>query len=147
VKVFIDANIVISVFNKEYPLYIYSARILSLSGKSKFYLYTSPLCLAIAFYFSSKKSGRTKAKQKIDLLLENINLTTIDESVAKKAIKNPQIHDFEDGLEYYSAIEKSCQVIITEDKEDYFFSEIEVLNCEEFIGKYCRDIKESGFEK
>ena len=137
-KAFIDANVIISVLNKEYPLYTYSSRILSLSGKNHFQLYTSPLCLAIAFYFSSKKSGGQKAKQKINILLENIFLTNIDESVARNAIKNPKIHDFEDGLEYYSIIEKSCEVIITEHKEDYFFSEIGVLNCEEFIGKYCK---------
>lgn len=141
-NVFLDANVIISVLNKEYPLYTSSARVLSLSGKSHFHLYTSPLCLAIAFYFSTKKSGEIAAKNKINILLENINLTTIDEHVTKKAINNPQIHDFEDGLEYYSAIEKSCQVLITEDKEDYFFSEIEVLNCEEFLGKYCK--KEMG---
>jgi len=31
-KVFVDANILVSVLNKEYPLFTYSARILSLSG-------------------------------------------------------------------------------------------------------------------
>jgi len=135
-RIFLDANIIISVLNKEYPIFTYSARILSLNRKSHFELYTSPLCLAIAFYFSSKKSGEIKAKEKINILLKNINLTTIDEDVTKKAINNSQIHDFEDGLEYYSATEKSCQVIITENKEDYFFSQIEVLTSEEFISKY-----------
>jgi predicted nucleic acid-binding protein len=139
-RIFLDANIIISVLNKEYPVFTYSARILSLSKKSQFELYTSPLCLAIAFYFSSKKSGEMKAKQKINILLENINLTSIDEEVTKKAINNVQIHDFEDGLEYYSALEKSCCVIITEDKEDYLFSQIEVLNSEEFITGYCSRI-------
>lgn len=136
-RIFLDANIIISVLNKEYPVFTYSARILSLNKENQFELYTSPLCLTIAFYFSSEKSGEMKAKQKINILLNNINLTTIDEDVAKKAIKNLQIHDFENGLEYYSAVEKSCNVIITENKEDYFFSTIEVINSEEFIHKYC----------
>ena len=135
-KVFLDANVIISVLNKEYPLFPYAARILSLNNNSRFHLYTSPLCLAIAFYFSSKKSGKVHAKRKINMLFENINLTSIDEAAAGMAIKHPQIHDFEDGLEYYSATGKSCQVIITENKQDYYFSEIEVLNCEEFITKY-----------
>lgn len=135
-RIFLDANIIISVLNKEYPVFSYSARILSFNGKNSFELFTSPLCLAIAFYFSSKKSGEKKAKQKIKILLKNVNLTTIDEDVTKKAINNSQIHDFEDGLEYYSAAEKSCKVIITENKEDFYFSQIEVLNCEEFILKY-----------
>ena len=140
-KIFLDANIIISVLNKEYPVFTYSARILSLSKESHFELYTSPLCLAIAFYFSSKKSGEIKAKEKINILLKNINLITMDEEVTKKAINNSKIQDFEDGLEYYSATEKSCQVIITENKEDYFFSQIEVLNSEEFLVKYCQKMR------
>jgi predicted nucleic acid-binding protein len=136
-KIFLDTNIIISVLNKEYPVFTYSARLLSLNRQDQFELYISPLCLAIAFYFSSKKSGEMKAKEKIHILLKNINLTTIDENVTKKAINNAQIHDFEDGLEYFSAIEKSCRIIITENKEDFFFSQIEVLTSEEFISKYC----------
>jgi len=137
-RIFLDANIIISVLNKEYPVFAYSSRILSLSKASQFELFTSPLCLAIAFYFSSRKSGEKKAKQKINLLLKNISLITIDEDVTNKAINNPQITDFEYGMEYYSAVGKSCNTIITENKEDFFFSQIEVLNCEEFILKYCK---------
>lgn len=132
-KLFLDANVIISVLNREYPLYTYSARILSLSNNIRFKLYTSPLCLAIAFYFSSKKSGKEVAKRKIALLLKNISLTSTDGTAAKKAVANPQVIDFEDGLQYYSALQKSCDIIITEDTGDFYFSEIEVLNCEAFI--------------
>lgn len=135
-RVFIDANVIISVFNREYPLFIYSARILSLGNTDRFELFTSPLCLAIAFYFSSKKSGEKMAKIKIQSLLQNISLTTIDDSVVRQTADNPRINDFEDGLEYYSAIKESCKAIITEDKDDFYFSEIEVLNCSEFLTRH-----------
>ena len=138
-RVFLDANILISVLNKEYPLFTHSARLVSLSDNKNFQLYTSPLCLAIAFYFAEKKSGRRLAKKKIDLLVENLRLTSIDESITKKALKNPQIDDFEDGMQYYSALERSCQVIITENKDDFYFSEIQVLGCEEFITSHFRN--------
>jgi predicted nucleic acid-binding protein len=136
-RVFIDANVIISVFNREYPLFIYSARILSLGNSDRFELFTSPLCLAIAFYFSSKKSGEKMAKKKIQSLLENISLTTIDDSVVRQTADDPRINDFEDGLEYYSAIKKSCNAIVTEDKDDFYFSEIKVLNCSEFLTRHC----------
>ncbi len=135
-RVFIDANVIISVFNREYPLFIYSARILSMGNSDRFELFTSPLCLAIAFYFSSKKSGEKMAKKKIQSLLENISLTTIDDSVARQTADDPRINDFEDGLEYYSAIKESCKAIITEDKNDFYFSEIEVLDCSEFLSRH-----------
>jgi predicted nucleic acid-binding protein len=136
-RVFIDANVIISVFNREYPLFIFSARILSLANSDQFELFTSPLCLAIAFYFSSKRSGEKMAKNKIQSLLENISLTTIDDSVARQTANDPRINDFKDGLEYYSAIKESCNVIVTEDKDDFYFSDIEVLNCSDFLTRYC----------
>jgi predicted nucleic acid-binding protein len=61
-KIFLDANILISVLNKEYPLFTYSSRILSLADDKRFQVFTSPVCLAIAFYFAEKKSGSALAK-------------------------------------------------------------------------------------
>ena len=76
------------------------------------------------------------AKKKIDLRTANIKVCTMDESITRQALENPQAHDFEDGLQYYSALGQACQVIITEDMADFYFSEIEVLRCEEFISQY-----------
>lgn len=135
-KIFLDANILVSVLNKEYPTFSYSARILSLVDNPKFKVYTSPLCLAIAFYFASKKSGNTHARTKINLLAEKLNFTTIDEETVKDVRKNKRIHDIEDGLQYYSAIAAGCKCIITEDKKDFYFSEIEVLNARKYSEKY-----------
>lgn len=64
-KVFLDANILVSVINKEYPNFTYTSRVLSLIGNPQYTLYTSPLCLAIAFYFAEKKSGTLVARQKL----------------------------------------------------------------------------------
>lgn len=58
-RIFLDANVLVSVVNKEYPLFTYSSRILSLTDNSRFEVFTSPLCLAITFYFAEKKH-RTK---------------------------------------------------------------------------------------
>lgn len=135
-RVFIDANVLVSVLNKEYPLFTFSSRIVSLTDSRKYQLYTSALALAIAFYFSSKKSGERMAKKKIALLIENITLSSIDHEVSKKAIQDKRVHDFEDGMQYYSALKSSCEVIITENASDFYFSEIPVVGCEDFILNY-----------
>jgi len=64
-KIFLDANILVAVLNKEYPLFSLAARILSMVDDKRFSVYTSPLCLAIAFYFAEKKSGTAAAMKKI----------------------------------------------------------------------------------
>lgn len=135
-KVFIDANVLVSVLNKEYPLFTYTSRVLSLADHSRFELYTSSLCLAIAFYFSSKKSGEQQAKKKVALLCEKLKLAVIDQDSVNRAITNPQVHDLEDGFQYYSAIKNKCECIITEDLDDFYFSEIEVLGSEAFLERF-----------
>ncbi len=134
-KVFLDANIIVSVLNKEYPLFNHTARILSLAGQANYQFYTSPICLAIAFYFASKKVSEAKAKEKISLLCQHIKIADADQIGVEKALVNKKIHDLEDGFEYYAAERVNCKVILTENKEDFYFSEIEVLNSSEFIAQ------------
>lgn len=134
-RIFLDANILVSVLNKEYPLYSYSARIVSLADHKGFEVFTSPICLAIAFYFAEKKNKKT-AREKIRLLSENLSVAGISETTVRKAAGNSAIHDFEDGLEYYAALESKCDCIVTEDQKDFYFSAIEVISGEGFFEKY-----------
>ncbi|HYK75994.1 MAG TPA: PIN domain-containing protein [Daejeonella sp.] len=134
-KLFLDANILVSVLNKEYPLFTYSSRILSLAQHPKFELYTSPLCLANAFYFAQKKQ-KSSAKNKIDILCRHIQIAPGSAQSVQNTLANKQIHNFEDGLEYYAALEQNCSCILTEDIQDFYFSEIEVLNCKDFFERY-----------
>jgi predicted nucleic acid-binding protein len=135
-RIFLDANILVSVLNKEYPLFTYAARIVSLADNKKFTLYTSPVCLAIAFYFAEKKSGTQVAKQKIKLLAEKISITSVGKSEVLQALENKQVNDFEDGIEYYAAIGNKCEVIVTEDIDDFYFSDIKVSKARNFLEDY-----------
>jgi hypothetical protein len=49
---------------------------------------------------------------------------------------NKWIGDFEDGLQYYSALGSKCKCIVTQDVGDYYFSDLEVLPAELFLLKY-----------
>ena len=117
-------------------MFSYSSRIVSLADKRNFLVFTSPVCLAIAFHFTEKKFGSTQAKRKIQLLCDHIKVAPSVSSTVKKALSNPAVRDFEDGIEYYSAVENYCICIITEDINDFYFAEIEVLNTETFFKKY-----------
>jgi predicted nucleic acid-binding protein len=135
-KVFLEANVLVAVLNKEYPLFSFASRILSISDRKDFQVFTSPICLAIAFYFAEKKSGASLASKKISLLISHINISSINKEVILQTISNKKILDFEDGMEYYSALESGCQAIITEDHGDFHFSEIDVMSCREFMERY-----------
>lgn len=135
-KVFLDANVLISVLNKEFPVFPYSSRILSLGQINGYELYTSPICLAIAFYFSEKKSGSTLAKKKIGILESKLLITSVGTNEVRQAVLNPRVLDLEDGLEYYAALRAACDVLVTEDLGDFHFSDIPVFDCQGFVRKY-----------
>ena len=130
---FLDVNILVAVLNKEYPLFTYAARIVSLADNKKFTVYTSPICLAIAFYFAEKKSGTAMAKKKIELLAGKLAITSVGKAEVLQSLQNKKVNDFEDGLEYYAATVNKCQIIITEDLNDYYFSDLKVQNAQDFL--------------
>ena len=135
-RLFLDANVLVSVLNKEYPLFTLSSRVLSLASNPKFAVYTSPLCLAIAFYFAEKKHGTILAKKKIELLCRHLKMAdNLGEGVIE-TLRNKKINDFENGLEYYAAVKSKCNFIITEDQDDFYFSEIKVFNCKDFFEQH-----------
>ncbi len=135
-KIFLDANVIVSVLNKEYPLFTHSARIVSLTDRKEFEVFTSPVCLAIAFYFAKKKYNSQKAKEKIRILCDHIQIAEATASSVEKSLKIDSELDFEDGLKYFSAVESGCTCIVTEDIGDFHFAKIEVLTCERFFEKH-----------
>lgn len=132
-RVFIDANVLVAVLNKEYPVFPYAAKVLSLSAKPGFTLVSTSVCLAIAYYFSEKKHGTKKAKEKISLLVEHLDLAPCGKNEARAAINDSRAIDFEDALQYYAALHSSCTCIVTSDMEGYYFSNIPVMAPEIFL--------------
>lgn len=135
-KVFLDANILVAVLNKEYPVFGNAARIMSFAEHKNFTLYTSSVCLAIAFYFAEKKHGPIMAKKKATMLSNHLEIANCGKKETQLAAADPRVLDFEDGLEYYAALHAGCECIVTEDKDDFYFANIEVLNAEVFLRKY-----------
>lgn len=96
-RIFLDANILVSLLNKEYPYFTFTSRIISLAGKPGYNLYTSPVCLAIAFYFAEKKFRSAKAKEKIRILCEHFQIATTTKECVLQTLRNTAITDLEDA--------------------------------------------------
>jgi predicted nucleic acid-binding protein len=133
-NLFLDANILVSVLNHEMPAFTYTARILSLPQfNPKFKVFTSPICLAIAYYFAEKKCGSKRAVEKMQILSKQIDIVSIGFDEVNSVNLNKKINDYEDGLQYYAALNANCNMIITENIKDFYFSEIPVHSSKDFI--------------
>lgn len=140
-RIFIDANVMVTVLCNEYPRFSACARVLSLADDPRFQVYTSPLCLAIGAHFAEKKSrntpgGKKLARKKIALLASKLEVTTMGPTAVERTLADRRITDIEDGFQYHSAVDAKCTCIVTYDKRDFHFSELEVLDAEEFLFRY-----------
>ena len=135
-KVFLDANILVTVLCNEYPRFGPCARALSLCDDPRFEMYTSPLCIAIGAYYAAKKNGKKLALQKVRLLGEKLRMTNMGESAMQRTLADKRILDIEDGLQYHSAIDAKCGFILTYDRRDFHFAEIPVMDAEDFLLKH-----------
>jgi predicted nucleic acid-binding protein len=134
-RIFLDANVLVSVLNREYPHYDACARCLSLADRHGFQLVVSSLSLGITFYFSEKKSGRKEARRKIELLLQKLSVSPCGDDEVRAAMQEKRAEDFEDALQFHSANSGRSDVILSNNPSDYHFSSIPVERPEEFLKK------------
>lgn len=135
-KVFIDANILVAVVNKEYPLYTYASRLLSWITANKHQPVTTSVSLAITFYFSEKKHGAASAKERIALLTNHLLIADCGKAEVLQTATEKKVRDFEDGLQYFAALNAGCHCIVTEHVKDFYFSKIDVLTAKDFLLKF-----------
>jgi predicted nucleic acid-binding protein len=132
-RIFLDANILVTVLCNEYPRFGPCARVLSLADDPRFEVYTSPLCMAIGAFYAGKKNGKEMARKKISLLGEKLRMTNLGQTAMQRTLADPRILDIEDGLQYHSALDAKCGFIVTYDRKDFHFAEIPVMDAEEFL--------------
>ena len=126
----------VAVLNQEYPRFDLASRVLSLADSKKFTIFTSSLAISISFYLSSKKSSDIVAYNKIKLLSKRIEIASNKSNDLERIFENKKIHNVEDGLQYFAALNSKNKVIITYDLNDFYFSDIEVMNPKDFLLKY-----------
>ncbi|MBO9594618.1 MAG: twitching motility protein PilT [Niabella sp.] len=132
-KLFIDANILVAVINKEYPLFTYASRVLSWAAAKGYPLVTTSVSLAITYYFAEKKHGTRSAKERIGLLATHFSIADCGIKEVELAATDKHVHDFEDGLQYFAAYNAGCTHIITENTRDFYFSILEVQTAHDFL--------------
>jgi len=132
-KIFIDTNIVIDLIARREPFYEEAAALFSLADRKQIELYISSLTIANANYILLKKVDSTKAKSILRKLRLILSTLAIDDKIVGLALNDESFTDFEDGLQYYTAIENNQDLIITRNLKDFKNSKLPVITAKQFI--------------
>lgn len=131
-KIFLDTNIILDLLAYRMPFYTDAAELFSLADKKKLTLSISSLCLADTHYILSKQNPEMEVRKILRNLKVLVNVLSLDDKITDLAL-NSEFHDFEDAIQYYTAIENEQELIITRNQSDFKDSKIPIMTAGEFI--------------
>jgi len=131
-RVFLDTNVVIDFLGERVDFYEPIAKVLTLADKKKIKVYTSPNSISNTYYLLAKYENAKTALEKIRKFKLICSISIMDDEVVDKAIVSG-FKDFEDAMQYFSAVATGCDLIITRNEKDFKNALIPVMNAESYL--------------
>lgn len=131
-KLFIDTNIVLDLLAQR-PDYASAAKLFTLADQGKLDLSVSSLTFANTHYILVKHEGKEKTLKILRDLELIVTIIDLSGKIVRLALNDKGFTDFEDGLQYYSALENGMEVIITRNQKDFKHAKLPVMNTEQFL--------------
>jgi len=131
-RLFLDTNVMLDFLGERDPFYVSAAKIATLADKRSLQIIVSALSYATISYFLTKYDGLEKTKDKLRKFKVISEICELDEVIIEKGL-NSDFSDFEDSLQYFSALRAECDIIITRNGKDFKKSEIPVMSPDEFL--------------
>lgn len=131
-KVFVDTDIVLDLLSNREPFYVHSAYLFSEADKGKIKIYVSSLSFSNLNYILSRQYSVDQARKKLLKFKTLVTILSVTDKVVELALSS-DFKDFEDGLQYFSAIENNLKILLTRNLKDYKTVEITVMTAEQFL--------------
>ena len=133
-KLLVDTNIVIDLLSRREEFYAEAQQLFTLSDYNKVKLFVSSLTIANTHFLLSREKTGAEARKilvKFKILAKVLPLT---DKILELALVS-DFKDFEDAIQYHTALENDLEIIITWNKKDFKNSVLPVLTAKEYLLK------------
>lgn len=131
-RVFLDTNAMMDLLSERHPFYNAIAKIASLADRGQLELIVSALSYITVNYLLTKIDSQETIKDKLRKFRIISEVASLDEEIIEKAL-NSNFSDFEDAVQYFSALKSNCKIIITRNAKDFKESSLPIMTAEEFL--------------
>ncbi len=131
-KVFVDTEIIYDLLAAREPFYSSAAHLFTLADEGKIQIYISALSLANIHYLISRKTSAEESKEILRKFKVLVIVAPLTEKVIDLAL-NSEFSDFEDAIQYFTALQNEIEVLITRNLRDYRKAQITVLTAQDYI--------------
>ena len=133
-NIFVDTNIVIDLLAKREPFNKEAQDLFTLGDKNEVNLFISSLTFANAYYSIVRHHKEVDAKKYLSKFKVLVTILSLDAKAIELALAS-DFKDFEDGLQYFTAMDNEADVIITRNKKDFANANIPVMTAGEYLSK------------
>ncbi len=133
-NVFLDTNVIIDFMGEREGFFDDAAAIFAMIEDGKITASASALTIVNCAYILKKAFSSDIMLEKVEDLCQMLNVTPIDRSQLMNAVQLKP-YDYEDAVQYLSALPSHPDVIITRDKKGFNDLGILVMTPAEFVQK------------
>lgn len=130
----IDTNIIIDLLAKRKDFYQEVQELFTLADENEVNLYISSLTFANTHYVLSKKLNADQIRKVLIKFKLLVKILPLDDRILELALSS-DFKDFEDGIQYYTALENKLEIIITRNKKDFKTAKLPVLTAKEYLNR------------
>jgi len=131
-KVFVDTDIVLDLLSARQPHYKYAAELFSLADENEVRLCVSSLTFANINYILSKQLSSAQARKMLLKFKTLVNVLSVNDKIIELALAS-DFNDYEDAIQYNTAIENGLTTLLTRNLKDYKKAGIAIQTAQQFL--------------
>ncbi len=133
-KVFLDTNVALDYMARRKDFFQNAALVVEYCLNKKHKMLVSSLSFATASYIMSNhhKMSDDNIKATFNAFIAKKIITPVDSKTINESLVS-DFKDFEDAMQYHSALRENADIIITRNIDDFAASKIPVLTPKEFL--------------
>lgn len=136
-RVLVDTNVMIDLLAHRQPFYEDAFALFSLADKGCIDAVVASLSYATTAYVLERAMTNKEVTQTLREFSSLVEIAAVDEKSVRKALaEDSRFDDIEDAMQHYTALQTSCNCIVTRNKKDFMQADIPVFTPAEFLSKY-----------
>ena len=131
IRLFLDTNLVVDVLERREPFCNDAVRLFTMAYNKQVQLVVSPMTYSTTS-FLLRKHGPEGVRNLLSNFRQLSRVATTDERTVDDSLAS-QFKDFEDAMQYYTAVNAKADVIITRSGKDFAASKLPVMTATEYL--------------
>ena len=130
--VFVDTDIVLDLLGNRKPFYRHAAELFTIADRSEITIFVSSLSFSNLNYILSKQYSSNQARKILMKFKTLVTVLSVSDKVVELALLS-DFKDFEDAIQYNTAIENDISTLLTRNLKDFKKANITILTAQQYL--------------